>query len=59
MEVRDNGASFLPLLLGLEVNDTVWDDCEVFAEAPFVSSAQGGRYGGCKVVVDVGWVEMW
>ena len=53
MEVRYNGASFLPLLLGLEVNDTVWDG-EVFAEAPFVSSAEAGRYGGCKVVVDVG-----
>ena len=52
MEIRDNGASFLPLLLGLEVNNAVWD-CEILSESPFVSGAKAGRYGGGEVVMDV------
>ena len=58
MEIRDNGASFLPLLLGLEVNNAVWD-CEILSESPFVTRAEAGRYGGREVVVDVGWIKMW
>lgn len=35
LEVRDDGTAFLPLLLGLQVNDTV-GHFEVGDEAPFV-----------------------
>ena len=38
MEVRDNGAAFLPLFFLFEVDHTIWD-VEVFAEAPLVAGA--------------------
>ena len=47
MKVRDDGASFLPLLFGFEVDNAIWDG-EVFAEAPSVS--------GAEVVLVVSWV---
>ena len=58
MEVRDNGASLLPLLLCFEVGNAVWD-CEILPESPFVSGAKVGRDGGGEVVVDIGGIEMW
>ena len=45
LKVRDDGASFLPLFLGFEVNNAVWY-VEVFSKAPFVSRAEAGRNGG-------------
>ena len=58
MEVRDDGASFLPLLIGLEVDNAVRDG-EVFAEAPFVSRSEACWHGGGEMIVDVGWCEVW
>ena len=57
MEVGDNGAAFLPLLLLLEVDHTV-GDTEILAETPFVAGAQNGGNSGCQVVVDVGGSEV-
>ena len=53
MEVRDNGASLLPLRHLLEVDNAVWDG-EILSESLFVSGAKVGRYGGGEVVMDVG-----
>ena len=58
MEVRDDGASFLPLLLLFEVNNAVWNG-EIFPDSPFVFGTQGGGYGGGEVVVDIGGVKVW
>ena len=53
MEVRDNGAAFLPLLFLLEVDHTI-GNVEILAEAPLVAGAEGGWNSGFEMVVDVG-----
>ena len=58
MEVRDDGASFLPLFLFFEVRNAVWDG-EILPESPFVFGTQAGGDGGREVVVDIGGVEVW
>ena len=45
MVVRDDGTALLPLLFGFEVDDSIGNG-EVFAEAPFVSSAEACWNGG-------------
>ena len=53
MKVRDDGATFLPLLFGIEVDNAVWDG-KIFSKAPIVSRSEACWNGGREVVVDVG-----
>ena len=38
MEIRDDGAAFLPVFFLFEVDHSIWD-VEVLAEAPLVAGA--------------------
>ena len=58
LEIGDDGATFLPMLFGFEMDYPV-GDVELLSEAPFVSSSETGGDRGGEVVANIVKGEMW